>query len=280
MTGRALTPHRFTGLVSAGRVIALRHEQEMADAVGDVIRLAIIRSAKRFRSQALAFIASQPFEAIQGPTSPQGSDTGPRFAAMQADQILDSQRLQADLTRALTTIRHRVFRDAASGVEAHLGLSFDVTNPLLDRVLEQQGALQVAQISDTVRGELQTRLEDARSQGLNVTQAAASLAAAGPEIGLGRGAVIARTEITRVANGGSLALAKITGAASYKQWMTAPGAKYPRHEEDDGLDGQTVPLDGMFDVNGSQAEYPGDPQLPPEESGECRCSIGYTDSAG
>jgi 2'-5' RNA ligase len=60
---------------------------------------------------------------------------------------------------------------------------------------------------------------------------------------------------------------------------TSPGAQYPRHEEYDGLDGQTVRLDDTFEVGADQLQYPGDPDGSPEEVCNCRCSLAYTDDA-
>jgi hypothetical protein len=55
--------------------------------------------------------------------------------------------------------------------------------------------------------------------------------------------------------------------------LTAPGFDHPRHEDYEGLDGQTVGLHESFDVGGYAADHPGDPSLPPSESIQCRCAI-------
>jgi hypothetical protein len=57
-------------------------------------------------------------------------------------------------------------------------------------------------------------------------------------------------------------------------------AASPRHELVSDLDGQTVELDKPFDVNGYAADYPGDPNLPPEESIACRCTVTFEASHG
>jgi hypothetical protein len=63
-----------------------------------------------------------------------------------------------------------------------------------------------------------------------------------------------------------------TGSKYLKRWLTAPGADSPRHDLVPDLDGQTRGLDEPFDVNGYPGDYPGDPDLPPEESIACRCT--------
>jgi hypothetical protein len=91
--------------------------------------------------------------------------------------------------------------------------------------------------------------------------------------------MIARTELARAANGGSLAatqiVAKVTGSQYVKRWETAPGAKYPRHEDYPELDGQTVALDGTFTVGQDQLQFPGDPNGSAEEVINCRCAMTY-----
>jgi hypothetical protein len=57
-----------------------------------------------------------------------------------------------------------------------------------------------------------------------------------------------------------------------------PGSEHPRHDDCEGLDGQTVGLGEPFDVNGLPADYPGDPNLPPDESIACRCAVAFTEA--
>jgi 2'-5' RNA ligase len=58
---------------------------------------------------------------------------------------------------------------------------------------------------------------------------------------------------------------------------TAPGATYPRHDDYPDLDGSTAELDGLFQVGDAQLKYPGDPDGPPDETINCRCSLQYQD---
>lgn len=98
------------------------------------------------------------------------------------------------------------------------------------------------------------------------------------------GGYTGNTELAAAVNGGSLAAAKIAnqatgGAVATKTWMTASGATYPRHEDYEGLDGQTVGLDEMFDVGGNPFSFPGDPDGDPGDSINCRCAMSYSGDA-
>jgi hypothetical protein len=61
-------------------------------------------------------------------------------------------------------------------------------------------------------------------------------------------------------------------------WLTAQGAPHPRHEDYEGLDGQTRPLDAPFDVGGLPLQHPGDPNGPVGEVARCRCAISYVEA--
>lgn len=94
------------------------------------------------------------------------------------------------------------------------------------------------------------------------------------------GGYTGNTELAGAVNGGSLAATQIvqsaTGVQYAKVWTTAPGARYPRHENYPDLDGQTMDqLDGLFTVGDAQLRYPGDPDGPPEEVCNCRCTLIY-----
>jgi hypothetical protein len=128
----------------------------------------------------------------------------------------------------------------------------------------------------------------AHEQGLSIPDTAKAIRSHMTEASNVRATMIARTELAAAVNGGSLAATKIAAgvanATATKTWMTAPGAVYPRHEDYEGLDGQTVGLDELFDVGGSELQYPGDPDGDPGETINCRCTLEYSggvsDTAG
>ena len=47
---------------------------------------------------------------------------------------------------------------------------------------------------------------------------------------------------------------------------------WPGHAD---ADGQTVPIGQAFDVDGEQLVYPGDPGGSPENTVQCRCTVGF-----
>jgi 2'-5' RNA ligase len=161
-----------------------------------------------------------------------------------------------------------------------VGLMFDATNPFAARVLSQS-ASQITHISKTTQLDVMRVIRAAYDEGLSIPDTAKAIQAHMREASPARARLIARTELVGAVNGGSLAATQIvadaTGEMFYKKWLTAAGAKNPRHARYPGLNGQTVELDDHFNVGGHMLEHPGDPAGPPEEICNCRCALAYTD---
>lgn len=175
-------------------------------------------------------------------------------------------------------VAETMMRETIEGV----GLSFDVTNPWAARALGAQGG-SITEISKTTQADVMKAIGASYQQGFSIPDTAKAIQAAIKDAAPARARLIARTELAGAVNGGSLAAVNMvqqtTGSVYYKQWMTAGGARHPRHALYDGLDGQTVPLDGYFDVGGDQLDCPGDPGGSPEEICNCRCTMEYTEDA-
>ena len=82
--------------------------------------------------------------------------------------------------------------------------------------------------------------------------------------------MIARTETIRSSNAGSDELYREWGVQQH-EWLATKDDRV----RDDHLaaDGQIVGIDEPFIVGGYEADFPGDPNLPPEESINCRCTV-------
>lgn len=199
------------------------------------------------------------------------------------NQVVDVEALAKQLRGKTDPVRQgavaSVMKDTLEGV----GIDFDVTNPLTAKVLAS-AASQVTNIAETTQLNVMRSISVAYDQGLSIPSTAALIRSGMAEAAPWRATLIARTELAGAVNGGSLAavqiVSKATGDTYLKVWMTAPGAIYPRHEEYDGLDGQTVPLSGKFSVGADTLDHPGDPAGSPEEVCNCRCAMSYETPGG
>lgn len=196
----------------------------------------------------------------------------PDWTAPYKNQVIDVDKLVAQLRTKTDPVRLAVIEAAMTPALQEAGLDFDVTNPLTAKVLAQSGS-QITNIAETTQQNVMAIIKKSYDEGLSIPDTAKAIRAGMKEAGSVRATLIARTELAGAVNGGSLAAAQIvssaTGGKLYKRWLTAPGARYPRHEDYEGLDGQTVSLDAYFEVGDAQLQHPGDPDGPPEEV--CNC---------
>lgn len=194
------------------------------------------------------------------------------------DEIIDVAALVAEIKARIDPVRLAVIETMVGGVLDEFSIDFDITNPFVATVM-QQSASQVTDIADTTRLNVMRTIRASYDAGLSIPHTAQAIRAGMAEAAPERARLIARTEMVGAVNGGSLAAVNIvaqhTGVAYKKRWMTAPGAKKPRHYIYEGLNGQTRPLSGQFDVGGYPLSFPGDPAGPAHEVCNCRCALGY-----
>lgn len=191
--------------------------------------------------------------------------------------------LPHELRARTTPVRQELVKTVMSPVLEHAGLRFSASSPMASHVLEQAGS-HIQSISETTQAEVMKVITTAHEEGLSIPDTAEAIREHMAGAANTRATTIARTELAAAASGGSLAatkeVAEATGDTFTKVWMTAPGAMHPRHELEEGLDGQTVPLDGYFEVGTSQLMFPGDPDGDPGETINCRCTLSYGGDMG
>lgn len=212
-------------------------------------------------------------------TAAGGGHTG--WTAPAGDELIDVDHLVSTLKTKTDPVRRAFVKAAMTPTLAEAGQPFDVTNPLTAKVLAQSGS-QIRNIANTTQLNVMRIIDRAYKEGLSIPDTAAAIRAGMKSASEYRARMIARTELAGAANGGSLAAAQIAdnvlGIGLFKQWLTAPGAPHPRHEDYQGLDGQTVALDEPFDVGGDALQFPGDPDGDPGETINCRCALSYTET--
>lgn len=152
-----------------------------------------------------------------------------------------------------------------------IDLTFSLTNPRV-LIMLNQFQNRLVKVNDTTYDAIKDILRDAYDGGWSITQVEQAIRDQFSEFSKGRAVRIATTEMNGIVNGGSMLGYRDAGVQK-KEWLTAPGAKYPRHEEYDGLDGQVVGIDEPFDVGGHAMMFPGDPSAPVEEVVNCHCTF-------
>ena len=131
----------------------------------------------------------------------------------------------------------------------------------------------ITNIADTTRNQVIAAVARGFEEGLGQAGVAGFVMDLVPQFSRQRASVIARTETHGAANYGALGAAKETGLDLRKIWIAAEDER--TREAHAEADGQTVDIDGMFDIGGAALAYPGDPSGPADQVINCRCTIGY-----
>lgn len=270
-----VTSAHLNDVVTRAAAKALKLEKKLAAIVEPILHAAGERAARNFERR-----ASDP--------APGANTPRPTWSAPPPAALLDVEALTREIKRktdpVVLAFGEQIMTEILGAPPlnaAGVAISWETTNPLVGRAKADTGA-QITNIAETTRGDVMKAINDSYDEGLSIPNTADRIREKMREASPGRATLIARTEMTRTVNASSLASVEMvdnaTGQAHYKVWLTAAGAKHPRHERYAGLNGQTRPLKAAFDVNGSAMQAPGDPAGPAHETCNCRCALGYSEN--
>jgi hypothetical protein len=144
--------------------------------------------------------------------------------------------------------------------------------------IAQNVGAKVTLISNTTQEQSERIIRDATAvavaEGLGERELArlinATMLERAPDFAAYRGQNIARTEMHSSAGAATQAAAEATGLNIVKQWSAAFQTERSRTPHLDA-DGDTVPLDQPFIIDGEPLMYPGDPNGSAENIINCRC---------
>lgn len=190
-------------------------------------------------------------------------------------QIPPAWRVVVD--QVLLEVAAEVFLQAAGTVYAQMVDATGVSFPRVGSLAAEQYMSQMRNSFDDIGNEL---WETARSELLNGFERGESIPQLADRLRASAGmtaksaVLMGRTKVIEASNAGSLATARAVGIEGMlKEWISTPDVRTrPTHM---AADGQRVPLSEKFVVGGYPADFPADPDLPPAESHNCRCAVGY-----
>lgn len=199
------------------------------------------------------------------------------LAAAREDELFDRDELAADVKRDTSKLRRAAVERMIDGVLAAAGVSFDVAPLLVPALLDHIG-VRARDLDKSMSDSLRRTIGTAVAEGWTVPETAAEIQAGIYGITNVTATMLARTDLIGLANGGSIVAAReVLPPGSTKTWLATPDDR--TRETHVEADGQTVPMDGQFDVGGELLDYPGDPAGSDEEVINCRCTVLYDEAA-
>ena len=147
---------------------------------------------------------------------------------------------------------------------------FDVTNPEVAQWIEARVAMMVTAVSDTTQKRIRALIAEGAEKGWSIKQVAEELSDINRSIfNSTRALMIAQTEMGAATNAGAMMGYGQSGVVDQKEWLTARDSEV----RDSHLEVEAQGPIGFGDTFSNGLKFPLDPQGPPEEVINCRCTV-------
>lgn len=154
--------------------------------------------------------------------------------------------------------------------EYGIQLSFNLQDPRVKYWLEHDAGTMIRHINETTLEALRETLAEGVHAGEGIPKLAKRVSTVFADAKGRRATVIARTETLRASNFAAHEGME-QGGIEKKEWIATQDSRV--RDTHAAADGQIVNMAESFLVGGYPAKYPCDPDLPPEESIQCRCTV-------
>lgn len=206
---------------------------------------------------------------------------GEAMAVAAAEEMRDdyAELLRTIYLRVMPHFGNKVYEQFAEGSRSFSyltrrgELTEDFWAEVVDRFIRERAGDLISGMLRKHVSVIRAVIAEGVAEGEGVEEIARRLREQLPGVDRARARRISRTEVIRASNFGSIEGARATGLDMRKEWIATPDTRTrPSHA---AADGQQVGLDAAFTVGGHEAQYPGDPALPAEESVSCRCTVAF-----
>lgn len=220
--------------------------------------------------------AVRVFEAAQRVVYASAAEEPPLFTVPIASTLIDHDAANADLEPVTAKYRDAAARSVGASMNGVVGVTFDRRNQLIDGVIAGQSGMMIKTAPSEVVEHMMASLQRSHDTGASIPKAARGMRQAGYTGSKSMAERIARTELIRVTNAASLAMAKGGTTMNRKVWMAKLDSR-TRHAHA-LANGQEVGIDQAFIVGGEAMHYPGDPAGSAANVVHCRCTLGYDET--
>lgn len=241
-------------------------------------RQGYIRSQKIRQNRLMTMYVGPVYDALMSQVQPyiamvrhqgvemayQTSKHGHALNTQIADVIKSLYKSAAEMSAPKT----RISKGAGFGI--NWGFVKDVLAYFAEYLFEKV----VLPISQTTLDDIEETLQEAIQQGWGVERTVSELE--NNTITKARARTIVRTESVRAMNYSQMSAADDANYEVQKQWIAIEDQRTRIAHGHAGLDGQIVDLYDTFDSIFGPIGFPGDPEAPPENTINCRCTLGYS----
>ena len=196
------------------------------------------------------------------------------------DFNIDYDFFSKKLKTALTNCFSKSSKRAAEWCKTLFGWKLEnsdiesIHNTSLNEYNKRYSASKVKGITNTTKDTINRIVVREQAKGLNYKKISDIIVNEVRGTSKGRATTIARTETSNSVNS-TTNTAAIEAGMTFKTWLHVGGGKEDR-ESHVALDGKTIKLREYFNVGGSLAFYPHDPNLPANELINCHCIVIYS----
>lgn len=196
------------------------------------------------------------------------------------DFDIDYDFFSKKLKTALTNCFNKSSKRAAEWCKTLFGWKLEnsdieaIHNTSLNEYNKRYSAKKVKGITESTKDAINRIIEREQAKGLNYKKISDIIVNEVKGMSKGRATTISRTETSNSINS-TTNTAAVEAGMTFKTWLHVGGGKEDR-ESHLALDGKTIKLREYFNVGGSLALYPHDPNLPPGQLINCHCIVIYS----
>lgn len=188
---------------------------------------------------------------------------------IEKQQVLYEQIVYKHFMNILNQVKKEVLSSLG---QTSISISFDLLNDKALKFLEDKKIKFAIKVADTTHKAIINELSEGFRNGESIPQLSNRIKDM-PEFDIKRATLVSRTEIISSSNAGTLQGYKESGVVIGKEWSSTKDERTRDHHKE--AEGQRVPIDDPFIVDGDLLDYPGDNSHNAKASNiiQCRCSL-------
>ncbi len=189
-----------------------------------------------------------------------------------ADDLFEPKFWELETATEFRLLYRSVIVDAGEKLANRMGINFDLEARWVHDLIDGRSNQLAGNVTATTYQAIKDQLREGVKAGESIPDLAARIEGLFDQTYANRATTVARTEVISAYNASTALSAQDMGPdiAAGQQWISTRDDRV--REDHLNADGQVVAIGDTFDVGGEQLAYPGDPDVDPSNSVNCRCT--------